>query len=86
MGMKAPSRKLSCTLVFTVLAMLSSCEKYPEGDGKYCVTCTPEWDDEVNWVYNVSPTKLCEFELEELQIAVNEYIAKGYSCGEIREP
>lgn len=62
------------------------CETYPEGDGQYCVTCWKEWDEDVNWVYNLMPTKLCESELDDLLKSMDEFTEKGYTCGDIREP
>jgi len=84
--MKAMIRRLFCVLIIALLLPFDSCERYPEGDSQYCVTCWKEWDDEVNGVYNMMPTKLCDYDLNLLQNSIDDYVDKGYTCGDIREP
>lgn len=72
-------------IIITCFLGLGSCEKWGEGDGQFCVKCWPEWDEEVNWVYNVMPTEICDYDLIELQKAKNDYESKGYTCGEIKK-
>ena len=59
---------------------LSSCEKWDDPD---CVRCRKEWDPEVNFVYNLMSTELCNSNSAALQTEIDQYEARGYDCDEI---
>ena len=83
--MKTIIYKLTSLIIVLFLGGLSGCEKSEEWDGQYCAKCQDEWDEDVNWVYNVMPTKLCDYDLTELQKTVDQFESDGYTCGEIKK-
>jgi len=77
--MKITLKRLLSFLILLSSIGLGGCEKKDSN----CVNCWDESDPEVNFVYNLMPTKLCDPNPAELQKKIDDYEAKGYNCNEI---
>ena len=81
--MKSIYHRLLKLIILLCFLGLGSCEKWEPGDDQACVRCYQERDEDVNWMYNVMPSKLCKSTPAQLESFIKEKESQGYNCGKI---